>query len=207
MSYTTIYNFGTCNNNQKQEDNPLGYCIGNSTVGQRLASGSHADSITGQESRQCQHFLSEYCASNWDNHCELASRNTNKMSYPDTYSNTTRCNLNDLTIGESHIVSTAERKYLYKMRGAVQKHEPFDATVATSPLITYWEGFNPIPEYIVDPSTIDDDIVMNKILEKPQIATQLLYNIYTTMKRYGVVGRLDGTELGKYYTYNGFRLV
>ena len=107
-----------------------------------------------------------------------------------------------MTFGESLIYETASRKYLVKMHNGMKKWEPFDPTVPNSPMISYWTSTNQnlIPEYEVDPSIIDKDPVMDKILAKPQIAFNILINIYNTMKRKGKLHKLKNTKLGNFYS-------
>ena len=91
------------------------------------------------------------------------------------------------------------------MHNAHKKFEPFDPTVPTSPMISYWVSNNcsysntGVPEYSVDPKKINNDPVMKKILSKPNIAFNILINIYNTMKRYGTLHELKETKLGKFY--------
>ena len=204
-SYASISSFGS--NAHSDVNNPLTYCL-NDNMDQRFLHGSNAD-IYGQHSRPCQLFLSEYCANGWDSFCEAASLNTNSW----TPNNMQCCLLGGdvacrgLNAGEVLIQNTAARKYLVKMFGAKKAYEPFDPNVATSPLISYWVPDNgcpvtnsySIPVYAVDPKTIDNDPVMDKILAKPGIAATILVNIYNTMKRMGTLSELKGTKLGYFY--------
>lgn len=200
-SYKQLSNFGS--NAHSAVNNPLTYCV-NDTLDQRFLHGSHSDTL-GQHSRSCQLFMSEYCANKWDGFCEVASKNVSNR-YPN---NAERCTFSggstNLTAGEILIRNTAARKYLVKMHNATKKYEPFDATVPTSPMISYWVSDNcnysnaGVPEYAVNPKTIDGDIVMNKILVNPGIAMDILINIYNTMKRYGTLTQLKGTRLGNFY--------
>lgn len=209
--YKTVSSFG--NKTVSPVNNPLTYCIGNN-MDQRFLHGSHADTY-GQNSRSCQLFLSEYCADKWDGFCEIASKN-GSVSFPNQ-AQFLGCNsagivgVQELTAGESLVHSTASRKYLSKMINGVKNYEPFDPTVPNSPLISYWtttECSNyrgKIPVYEVDAKKIDNDIVMNKILQKPVIAMDILINIYNTMKRKGTLSTLNGTKLGKFYnSFNYF---
>jgi len=203
MNYSNISDFGS--NAYSAVNNPLTYCMGN-TMDQRFMHGGHSDTY-GQHSRPCQLFMSEYCADKWDDFCEVASKNMNTY-YPDQYEG---CTLGGgvacrgLTAGEALIHNTAARKYLIKMHGAHKKYEPFDPTVPTSPMISYWVSDNcsysnvGVPEYGVDPKNIDNDPVMDKILEKPIIAFNILINIYNTMKRKGTLNQLKGTKLSHFY--------
>jgi hypothetical protein len=178
----------------------------NDTMNQRFLHGGQADTL-GQHSRPCQLFMSEYCADKWDTFCEIASRNTNK-SYPNNVEGCTESGgvaCKGMSAGDALIHNTASRKYLVKMHNARKKYEPFDPTVPTSPMISYWVSNNcsyansGVPEYAVDPTKIDSDIVMDKILMKPIIAMNILINIYNTMKRNGTLSGLKGTKLGQFY--------
>lgn len=200
-SYQNISQFGS--NAYSPINNPLTYCL-NSTMDQRFLHGGFADTL-GQYSKKCQFYLSDYCAEGWDGFCEIASRNTNR-NYPiitQSYQQAGLVTHMGLTAGESLIHNTAAKKYLTKMANCERKYESFDPTVATSPMISYWVPTKGrggcIPVYEVDPNTIDDDIVMNKILRKPNIAIGILTNIYNTMKRKGTLSQLKGTKLGMFY--------
>ena len=50
-------------------DSPLTYCL-NDTMDRGFLHGGHADTF-GQHSRNCQLFMSEYCAEQWDEICEF----------------------------------------------------------------------------------------------------------------------------------------
>ena len=52
--------------------------------------------------------------------------------------------------------------------------------------------------------TIDSDVIMDKILNKPIIALDILINIFNTMSREGTIGELQGTKLGKFYSENSY---
>ena len=137
-SYRRISSFGS--NMETEVNNPLTYCI-NNELDQRFLHGGHADTM-GQHSRSCQLYLSEYCAQKWDGFCEVASNNQSR-SYPDQYAGLglgqaggVACR--GLTAGEVLIANTAARKYLVKMHNARKAYEPFDPTVPTSPMISYW---------------------------------------------------------------------
>lgn len=207
-SYTNISNFGP--NTHSPVNNPLTYCL-NSSMDQRFLHGGQAD-IYGQHSKHCQLFMSEYCANKWDAFCELASKNKS-VHYPDQAEGCTGAGVvacKGLNAGEALIYNTAARKYLVEMYGAHKKYEPFDPTVPTSPMISYWVSDHcstsnvGVPEYAVDPLTIDTDIVMDKILNKPIIAMNILINIYNTMKRHGTLTGLKNTKLGYFYNIHPY---
>jgi hypothetical protein len=74
--------------------------------------------------------------------------------------------------------------------------------VANSPLVRKLNYGNSYVYYEVDPKTIDEDIVMDKILMKPEIALDLLVNIYNTMKRKKTLKELNDTKIGKFFMTN-----
>ncbi len=211
-TYTPILDVGCTN---VPSDHPLTYCLG-TNIDQKFLHGSSAATVNGQASRNCQLYLSEYCAKDWDEFCVFASQNNN-ISYPNTMDGLSLGDVacKGLTQGEVLIHNTARRKYLKHMGNCRIKYEPFDPNVANSPLISYWVkgglcgGTSCVgscgisgsccPKYAVDPTTIDCDPVMNLILEKPKIALDILVNIFNTMKRDGTLQSLQGTKLYCFY--------
>jgi len=200
-SYANIKSVGP--NRAQPIDNPLSYCLG-STMDQRFLHGGNADTY-GQHSKQCQLYLGERCAKNWDQICEIASHDTSRH-YPNSAGScVTGAICGGLSGGEILIYNAAREKYIVKMIGCHRKLEPFDPNVPTSPMISTWVadsciGTNKcIPVYEVSPVGLDRDIVMNKILMKPVIAMDILINIYNTMKRKGTLSTLNGTRLGHFY--------
>jgi|UniRef100_A0A6C0CZS9 hypothetical protein len=207
-TYRNLINFGS--NSYVPTNDPLTYAI-NDEMDQRFVHGMSSPDTIGQHGKASQAYLSDYCAEKWDNFCELASYNTNR-SYPN---NLQPCEAPSavalgLNAGEILIYNTASKKYLKKMLNCKKKYESFDPNVPNSPMISYWVSNNCnytsscIPVYAVDPKTIDNDIVMDKILEKPAIAMDILINIYNTMKREGTFSQLKGTKIGNFYNTNKY---
>ena len=216
MNYTTVKDFGS--NMVSEVNNPLTYCVTppgwspSANLDQRFMHGSHSN-ILGPGSRPCQLFLSEYCSKGWDKYCEMSSQNSN-VSFPNNMQTNTNCSAPGMTQGDMLIRNTAERKYLMQMVGGHQVFEPFDPTVPQSPMISSWQplscnmngvgSLSMAPIYSVNPKTIDDDVVMDKILRRPMIAADILVNIYNTMKRLGTLSELSDTKLGKFYATEPF---
>lgn len=202
-SYANIQEFAP--NINSSTDDPLTYCLGTS-MDQRFLHGSHAD-IYGQYSSQCQSYLGKRCADKWDDFCEVASADTS-VNYPNSIA---LCNSSNgvpcrgMNAGDILVYNTAREKYLVAMHGCKRKYEPFDPTIPTSPLISYWvsdkcDGYtNCIPEYEVKAEGLDEDPVMNKILAKPIIALDLLINMFNTMQRKGTLSSISSTKLGRFY--------
>lgn len=203
--YKRINQFGT--KIQSEAANPLTYCI-NDTISRGFLHGGNA-MIYGQNSSQCQSFLSEYCAQGWDEACEFASRNT-RIYMPNDLPNANiggrPYNLKGLSAGEILVRNTAATKYLVSMGNCVPKLEAFDPSNASSPMIQTWKSYTGvndcIPLYAVNPDTIDDDVVMDKVLTKPTIALDILLNIYNNHKRADMLDALDGTKIGAFFKGN-----
>jgi hypothetical protein len=204
-NYRSINNVGE--NYRSDTDNPLTYSL-NNTIAQKFLHGGNS-TIYGQNSRQSQAFLSEYCSQNWDGACELASKN-NDSFYPNSLVyggfNSRPYNFKGLNAGETLIRNTACKKYLVGMGNCKPKYEPFDPLVADSPMIAHWyseSGTNDcVPVYDVNHEGLDNDIIMNKILDKPTIALDVLINIYNTRNRVGTLDQLNDTRLGNFFKNN-----
>lgn len=219
MSYARIVNFGPTVE-KSPNNNPLTYCmttdLDNSfvhTSGQRR----------GPYSKSCAMFMSDYCAKDWNGICEAASQNTNNH-YPNTAMPWTGNKKNSgaclgtglgsqFTQGDILIRNTAAKKYLSKMSNhCLMKYEPFDPMVPTSPMISYWDSSNDtarsscIPVYEVNPDTINDDPVMNKLLSKPVLGMDILVNIYNTARRLGKLDSLRNTKLWNFFQTKGFQM-
>ncbi|MBT7706847.1 hypothetical protein HN747_05380 [archaeon] len=155
----------------------------------------------GKDSRNCQLYMSQYCAKNWDKFCELKSNNTDTR-WPNevTGDGVDR----RMTAGEIIIRNTAHAKYLQSMAGCKAVSQPFDPTVPSSPMVTYYtsESDNCVPVYAVNPQTVDGDVVMDKLLGRPHIAPDILINIYNNAKRNGSLAALNGTKLGQWFQAN-----
>jgi len=216
-TYTCISKFGCAPNSAIT--NPLTYSI-NETLDQKMLHGSSAATIVGQYSKNSQIFLANYCANNWDGFCEIASLD-DTISYAN--------NMDALGLGKSCmglsqgdmlILNTARVKYLVDPGNKILVKEPYDPNVADSPEIYYWQsvdcdvpsascgtmyGSNCGPSYAVNPQTVDNDIVMNKILCNPQLYISFLKNIYVTMTRQGTISQLNGTKLGNYFSTYQFQ--
>lgn len=202
MSYRTIGSMGP--KKMSMLANPLSYCI-NNTLESRFNHSGIADSICGQQSRQCQSFLSDYCAQGWDAYCDYAAENKNTI-YPNNIDVVQNSSIG-LNQGEILVYNTAAKKYLQTMINGKLHYEPFDPTVASSPNIAFWvpqDGYqlsDLVPVYaITNPSTLDSDPVMNKMLEQPLKYTPILLNILNTMRRNGTLPTLNGTRLGTYFS-------
>lgn len=207
--YKNISNFGQGIANNSTND-PLSYCL-NQSVNSGFMHGAISETICSASGKNCQAFLSQRCADNWDGVCEKLSNNREGL-YPN---NLQPCGsagdvaYKGLTAGEVLIQNTATRKYLVKMLGSGCNvtYQPFDPLVASSPLVAIWDNDGGcVPVYAVNREEIDNDPVMNKILNKPIIAWSLLINIYNTAKRNGELDGLKGTRIYNLFMSKPFQM-
>lgn len=214
MSYARIVEFGS-NANNDPNANPLSYCMTSTLDNNFLHT---AGENYGPYSRPCQMFMSDYCAQNWNGVCEVASKNINNH-FPDTgsylnlpsYLNNRGASDgkptlgNEFSQGELLIRNTAMKKYISAVSAnCALNYQPFDPLTPTSPLIGYWNTTNGqpsgcIPIYEVNPKTIDDDPVMDKLLQKPSLGIDILVNIYNHARYNGTIEHLRGTKLWNFY--------
>lgn len=190
-------------------NDPLTYCL-QDTMDINFQHGSIGH-LYGPRSRKCQLYMTQRCADKWDGFCEYYYKANSdfgnwpdNQNWPDTVQPNTWQNeygLNpSLTTGEQLLKNVAERKYCSYLN-CVPKYEPFDPTNPSTPDIVYYTepngyGENCFPVCdVINPSTIDNDPVMSRMLENPKIASSTLINICNTAKRNGT--NLNGTRLGK----------
>lgn len=209
-NYRSIANLGQ--STPSPSSNPLTYCL-LQTTNPLFDHGGIAGTISGANSKNCQTFMAEYCAKNWNGVCEFKSQDKS-VTYPnsDQSGAFNEVLFDGLTAGDVLVANTAKRKYLTAMGNCKLEYQPFDPTVASSPMISNWAGVGNrqgnrscVPVYQVDPAKIDKDPVMNKILDKPEIAWSLLVNIYNTAVRKGTLKDLKGTRLYAFFMANNFQ--
>ena len=209
-NYRPINKFGSANTDGV--NNPLSYCIGD-TMDQMFLHGNNSY-LYGQGSRPCQMFLSQYCSEEWDSYCEMACQNNN--SYIPNLGTPGQGKVSEVpyicrTLGEKLVRDTFGHKFLITVLGSKQVSEPFDPNVANSPHITYWTssqcqgaggscGHMPVYNITDDQiKTLNTDIVVNKVLDNPQIALDILVNIYSNMKSQNRLNKLKGTKLLRFF--------
>ena len=201
MPYSKLLSVGNTSVNDLPvyDNDPLTFCVGNS-ASQRFNHGSSADTY-GQNSNACQVLMSQRCAKKWDDVCEYAYSGRGNEEHGTRAGTMFAGNKQviGLTPGDILLKNTAEEKYRIAMHGCSVKTESFNPMNPASQCISYYVGINCVPEFAVDPSTIDQDIVMNRILDNPRIAVQMLINIKNTMRRRGTLAQLRGTRLGTFY--------
>ena len=204
-NYPMIKDFGC---NTKGLSNPLSYCL-QSPLDSGFSHGLGGNNIAGPDSQQCQRAMAAYGALHWDGACEYLAADTN-VSYPNVMKPGTYNGngiTNTLTKGDQFVRNVAEERFMIFMSGNCErKYEPFDPTVADSPLISTWQckpGLRGacIPIYAIKPSDADTDPVMRRILDKPWIAIDILVNMRNNMGK-----TIGTTQIPPLSAYRGTRL-
>ena len=198
-SYKTISQIGS-SAVPTSDTSPLTYCVSDGLDSEFLHGGSTAH-ITGKYGRNCQGYMAQHCAANWDEICEHLSRDRHVT--PNMLG--TECangeggQITQLTAGDVLILNTATRKYRVGSNSQCNMvYEPFDPLVASSPMVAFYRpGCNGscIPVYAVNPIGLDRDPVMNKLLSRPGVALNILVNIYNHALRANTLKYLKGTRL------------
>lgn len=189
-----------------ERDNPLGYCL---STGMDVGMSKGYTAFTqGGRSRNCQAFMAQRCAENWDGFCDYYMNQNNKINQG-FFSNKLWPNLFSpidwgsqratQPLGNEFLRNVLITKYCVFPNGQL-KMEPFDPTNANSPMIGLWANPSGDGKLIpvcnrIDPQTIDSDPVMNKALENIDVCGDILINILNTCKRQGI--NLSGTKLGR----------
>jgi hypothetical protein len=191
---------------QSAINNPMSYCL-NTELTNGFLHGSSAQNVD-LNSLGCQYFLSQYCSEEWDSYCEVASlRTDNSTPYSQLFPDAT-VNIYNPNAGEILIRNTLIQKYLVEVINGHLEYEPFDPTVASSPMIAKWtQNYDANTDmrfvYDVDAKTIDSCNVMNRALAIPNICNDVLNGIYLNRVRQNKTHELKGTFLGKFYELNG----
>lgn len=232
-SYVSLGSFGS------PQNNPLSYvAVGNAIESGFMHTLGGKGSFVDPDSPQSQFFSAQFCGnSDWkDGICEYMSKDP---TYGAMVNAVAPCNnpLGDfgngmgsaLTKGQMLIRNAAAERFLMFMSNNCSKYyEPFDPTVADSPLISKWKpngnasgmGINGagcnssqgclgsnvcVPIYGVDEKTIDNDPIMNKILQQPWIAMDVLVNMYNNALNMNTLSKLKGTKLYSFFMNPSFQ--
>lgn len=204
-NYATISEFGPSIN--QSQSNIFAYCaISDLESGFAHGSVGSSSGLVGPSSMQCQIGTAQACASDYNGVCKILANN-DEIGLPNTFKNINDKFNPNPTQGDIFLRNVAAEKYLVKMSPNCRRvYQPLDPTVAGSPLISTWKAIGSncgnscsslvcIPQYGVNPSTINNDPVMNEILSRPWVALDILINIYNNAKNNNSLETLSGTKL------------
>jgi hypothetical protein len=199
--------FGNIAPTASASDSPLTFCLVDSMDSKFLHGGTA--STSGPRSRQCQTFMAERCAANWDGFCDYFYReHTAGSSWPDgrvwpnlgTPNQWGNRGASSLSLGDQLLKNAAERRYC-TFPTCVPHQEPFDHMNPQSPMITSYrprDGGSDgcVPVCRVNPATVNHDVLMKRMLQNPAVCSATLINACNTAKREGT--DLSGTDIGKF---------
>jgi hypothetical protein len=189
-NYITINQFGY----KQPENDPATICAFSTNVDKSFEGGVMGYQH-GASSLNCQIYMADRAAKDWDFYAENLSHNPEPL--PTMINPGYDVELNQIkNLGDAFVVNTGYQKYC-QFPGARYIQENLFPTNASSPIINIRVGG--VPECTVDPATIDDDLLMDKILHR-QIGDDLLLNIWNTCARKGV--DITNTRVGHYIRQN-----
>ena len=123
-SYATITDFGA---SLRKYDDPTLYCTLDGLDSQFM----YGSTGFQKGNFKCSEYMSNRCAAQWDSVCEAISQSPQSW-----YPRPMDCPVG-LTDGQAMLRETAFKKYLLQTRNCWFACEPFDPTVAESPLVCY----------------------------------------------------------------------
>ena len=167
-------------------------------------------------------YMAEKCSKQWDGSCEFLSRN------PDS----TKCNAgkiesplfqspkpDSMTIGDFLVENAAVRRFC-DLSSCKIVEEPYNPMDPKSPMVKSYRNWNPYKKCMpvcTPPENPDKDLLMNKVLDHPELHIDLLMNMYNNVKdrrkyvgtRIGIIFNLFdqqfGVPTGGYTGYTGGR--
>ena len=197
------------NTNPVDPSNPLTYSIV-PTFNSMFLHGASISKLNNRTwSRNVQNFMADYAAIHWDGFSEAyVLLNTDTV-----WANSAAIDIHAYTLcmsylnykptqGEQMVRNGAERRFLWFPYTPVMQ-EPFDYTVANSPLVTYFTPlYNSGPclfRNLDCPERVENDPLMRKVLEDPQPCLDVLVRIYGAYRNSHPQVRIQGTTLADYF--------
>lgn len=181
--YTRIANFGRDLNPVLRTD-PVGYSV-YKDIDSYFDIGP-LGRIYGPDAPQSQLYMADKCGKEWDSACEFISNNNNstkcnsgKISSP-LFSTASP---SGMTVGDFLVENSAVRRFCDLSSCAVWE-EPYNPLDPTSPNVKSYGccGNKVCLPVCVPPENPDNDILLNKVLDKPHMHVDLLVNMYKNTK-------------------------
>lgn len=160
--------------------------------------------LYGPEKESSQLYMAEKCSKNWDGACEFLSRNNDN----------TKCNVGKIssplfqtmyapgkqTIGDFLVENSGVRKFC-DLSTCNMTQEPYDYQNPNSPWVTRYGCYSDkkcLP-VCLPPSNPDTDILLNKVLDKPDLHIDLLINMYKNVIKNGTREQYRNTRIGNIF--------
>jgi len=159
--------------------------------------------------RNSQEYMSSRCSKAWDPFCEYYYQNNNQTIDPNgnwypAIGPAYDCNMGNgqtvpsVSAGKGLLGNSLFKRFC-TVPSCNQHCEPFDPTVAGSPMVCWntgcADGGDCVPVCMVDPKTIDNDPLMNKALMDPAPCMGVITNICNNAANMGI--DLSGTKIGR----------
>lgn len=159
----------------------------------------------GPRTRESMLYMADRCAKNWDGACEFLSRNrdNNVVCNQARISSPLFRRLNppgSETIGDILVENTAVRRFCDLSSCAVTS-EPYDPTNPRSVWVKQYGccGTTTCLPVCMPPDDPDNDIVLNKVLDKPDLHLDLLINMYKNVNRTGSRNKFANNRVGRIF--------
>lgn len=159
----------------------------------------------GPRTRESMLYMADRCAKNWDGACEFLSRNrdNNVVCNQARISSPLFRRLNppgSETIGDILVENTAVRRFCDLSSCAVTS-EPYDPTNPRSAWVKQYGccGTTTCLPVCMPPDDPDNDIVLNKVLDKPDLHLDLLVNMYKNVNRTGMRNKFANNRVGRIF--------
>lgn len=160
----------------------------------------------GPRSKESMLYMAERCAKNWDGACEFLSRNrdANAVCNQARISSPLFRRINppnSETIGDILVENTAVRRFCDLSSCAVTS-SPYDPTNPNSVWVKQYGccGTTTCLPVCFPPDDPDNDIVLNKVLDKPDLHLDLLVNMYKNVNNQKLRGKYVNTRLGRIFS-------
>ena len=205
MSYASLKAMEAPNANL-DVNNPLSFCSFRSLDSSFLhGSGSVGIKPSGVE---CMSYMADKCSDKWDGFCRGIYETNQRNYFPNTAAvannNIAECGVSNSqsnTIGGNMLRNSLERKFI-RYHKQSYNDTLFDPNMTDGAKYRRFKTLSASASYTVhmDPSTIDNDDIVNMVLKNPYPCADVLARIYGVYKR----GKLSlgGTRLGKHLDAN-----
>jgi len=162
--------------------------------------GDSADQF-GPSTERSQLYMAERCSKIWDGACEFLSRNNddtkcNSAKIPSAIFPTVYAP-GRMTIGDFLVENSSVRRFCDLNTCAI-KQEPYDYNNPNSVLVTSYGccGITECLPLCMPPDDPDNDILLNKVLNKPDLHIDLLINMYKNVNGQGSRNKFQNTRIG-----------
>lgn len=213
--YTKITDFGRSLNAQVENPlnaaNPLTYCMVPTLNSQFFHGGPSGYLLYGNANPNCMSFMSERCKNEWDGYCQAFVDLNSDSYWPngavlDTVAfQNAKTFLNiKTTVGQDMLRNSCYHRFLF-IPNLVGSEQPFDPTVANSPMITLYDNYVTAYSHVKnlsDPETVDKDVHVDKMMENPKVCLDVLGRIFLGYHRQEGGIHIKGTKLEEFFKIN-----